>query len=76
MDGRLNRQRAEVHSAELSRQAELHRRVVRTRASERSAKPSSPSLLGSLAGAIGSTTARVRTLARAIPKLGSKAHRA
>jgi hypothetical protein len=76
MDGRLNRQRAETHSAELARQAELHRLVVRSRASDRTAKSRSPSPLGSLAGAIGSTGARVRTFARGIPKLGSKANRA
>jgi hypothetical protein len=76
MDPRLHSRRTEIHAAELARQAELHRMVVGTRASERSAKSISPSRLGRLAGAIGSSTARVRTLAHGIPKLGSKANRA
>jgi hypothetical protein len=76
MDPRLNSRRTEIHAAELARQAELHRLGARTRAPERSAKSMSPSRLGSLAGAIGSSAARVRTLARGIPKLGSKANRA
>jgi hypothetical protein len=76
MDPRLNFRHAEIRSAELARQAELHRLVVRARASEQSAEARSPSRLGSLAGALGSTIAGVRSLARGIPVLGSKADRA
>jgi hypothetical protein len=77
MDSNLNHHRTQIHSAELSHRAELHRLAARARASERGARPARSSRLhlAGLTTAIRTTGTRLRTVAIGTLALVSKTHR-
>ncbi|HEY3192194.1 MAG TPA: hypothetical protein VGJ61_05360 [Solirubrobacterales bacterium] len=77
MDPNLNHRHVQIHSAELLARAELHRLAGRARASERRARRASTSRLRlGLTDAIRATFARLSTVDRGAPALGSKTRRA